>query len=141
MQYPFRCLSCGKEQTVERSIVEGPPGGVPCDGCQGGWATRVWTVPEVHVPGKPIDCTHLGANLGERVGRTPAQQERIYGNVVNSLQKLNREKRRSLSRRAEGKTEIKAEIPRELYVARQRQFGKDYWKAEGDRALRRDGLV
>lgn len=140
MKYLFECPACNSDVEVFRSIVEGPPTEVQCTGC-GGQARRVWTVPEVHKPGAFIPFTHLGTNLAQEVGRTPAQQERMYARVIERNKLIAREKKRSRGRRAEGKTELAAEIPREMYIARQQQFGKNYWQEEGRRALRRDGLV
>ena len=141
MRYLCQCSSCGQRIGVTRSIVDGPPEYVPCDGpgC-GGEAARVWTSPEVHTPGAFIPFTHLGPNLAEKAGRTPEQQERIYSKIIESGRKVRAEKKRSLGKRAEGRFESH-EIPRELWVARERQFGKNYWREEGMKALKRDGLV
>ena len=138
MRYLFQCQLCGLETDVVRSIVDGPPDSVPCE-CNG-TAKRVWTSPEVHTPGAFIPFTHLGPNLAEKAGRTPEQQERIYSKIIESGRKVRAEKKRSLSKRAEGRFESH-EIPRELWVARERQFGKNYWREEGMKALKRDGLV
>lgn len=139
MRYHFQCETCGHGTEVVRSIVDGPPESVPCAGC-GGEQTRVWTSPEVHTPNQFIDFTHPGQNIAQAAGRTPQQQERLYGKIIDSYKKVRAAKRRSLSRQPEGKIDV-TDIPREMYQARMNQFGKNYWKEEGAKALKRDGLI
>lgn len=66
-------------------------------------------------------------------------QEQRYGEIINDARKRTHE----VARGAHAKSDFRlaAKIPRELFLARQRQYGKDYWQNEGTAALRRDNLL
>lgn len=91
--------------------------------------------------GKPIPFTKPAVNIARRY-RTPQQQEKFYSRYIGkwkeSMTKLKRQ--RGLSRSGEQNMRLVGKVPRELWVARTRQFGKQYWFDEGRKALKRDGL-
>lgn len=143
MRYVFECPGCGEHAEVVRSIKDGPPASVRCTSCDVE-AQRVWQPPELVFRDNPLPYANglCGRNIAEGV-RTPAEQERLYGRVLNRWHRAARRKKRErgLSRIPDDDWSLRAKVPREAYEARRRQFGKDYWQQEGDRALKRDGWL
>lgn len=141
-RYDFECEHCDGVFEVCRSGNEaGDPAYCPVCGRE---AQRIFSLPEVCVSGKEIEFTSPSLPLAEarRAGRKAKDQERAYNRLLEENRKRARQKRREdrtrLSRDSD--MHMAAQIPRELYTARQRQFGKFYWQEEGKKALKRDGL-
>lgn len=90
---------------------------------------------------KCYDFKAIGVNQAEGV-RSPEAQERLYSKIVQEKRKLAEQARREGNHRGDDGIARVGTIPRELFMARQRQFGKDYWH-DGEpieRKLKREGL-
>lgn len=101
-----------------------------------------FSCPQIMVKGAPLAINKPGVNMARGV-RTSAQQERMYAKMMEKTKKQVQHKKREMrtSTKDEADTTLKARIPRELYIARTREFGKNYWQDEGETALKRDGLL
>lgn len=139
-RYDFECKSCG---LVEEHLfsMSAKPDTVSCP-CGGEAVSIITELAPAFVKGVAWEIPyHLRTNpIGWEKGNTDAEaQERRYA----KLQQETSSRCAELARGAHKKNDfrIAAKIPRELFLARQRQCGKDYWQNEGDAALKRDGLM
>ncbi len=135
MIYPYECEPCKLRWSIEKSMDHATAIEL-CPEC-GIDLTRIFTPPSVLVLGDPLPMK-IGGNNISKGRRTNQQQERVYANVMNETRKLARGRRGE--RHGDGSVRMAAQIPRELYMARTRQYGKNYWVDEGKKALKRDGL-
>ena len=142
--YEFTCDECDLLVAFEISIKVGPPEKVDCPECPREMR-RVRSGVQVCVPGKREEYdpakNGMGINLGERLGRSPEQQIRNYQKVMKEEAEVNREVRRRGLDRKDGIRKIGC-IPREAWIARTRQHGKNYWQHDDVRKLvKRDGFL
>ena len=135
MIYPDECEPCNLRWSIEKSMDHATAIEL-CPEC-GIDLTRIFTAPSVLVLGDPLPMK-IGGNNVSKGRRTNQQQERVYANVMNETRKRARARRGE--RHGDGSVRMAAQIPRELYMARTRQYGKNYWVDEGKKALKRDGL-
>jgi len=144
--YEYACPDCEAITVDMRPMVKrNDPH--ECEYC-GKKIERVLSLPGAcYDPDKPFDFEPraMGVNIA-RGNRTPAQQEKHYGKIIDRTRKLVKKKTRDEKTKAgmldrEDRMHMKARIPRELFIARTRQFGKNYWVDEGHRALKKDGLL
>lgn len=126
------CPECGKQATwwkVMYNFVSDSDAG---EGLQVLVKDRAWDFDSKH------GCVSIGV---EKAGRTPAQQEAIYKNVIAEHQRRAHERDSSLGRKDDNTFRKIGSIPRELFEMRRRQTGNpNYWQEEGARALVREGL-
>lgn len=145
----YECLSCGERYELALSDTEIAPDVECACGASVSWSRisigeergnvsgqvlvrdKQWDIPPEF---RPPPCRWEKGNVDHEA------QERRYADIQTTAAKAVDARRRDMSRRDSGKQDLVARIPRELFLARQRQYGKDYWLNEGDRALRRDGL-
>lgn len=144
--YEYACHDC-KKITEKMRPMKVRNRQVKCDSC-GKKIKRIMSMPAAcYDPTKPFDFEPkaMGVNIA-RGNRTPAQQEKHYGKIIDDARKnVRRKTKDETTMRGEldrdDRMHMKARIPRELYIARTRQFGKHYWSDEGEKALKRDNLL
>lgn len=135
MIYPYECDPCDLYFEISKPMDDAL-NDEACPDC-GVRLERVFTAPSILVLGDPLPMKIGGHNISKG-RRTDRQQERVYANVMNETRKLARARRGE--RHGDGSVRMAAQIPRELYMARTQQYGKNYWVDEGKKALKRDGL-
>ena len=142
--YEYACDEC-KEITIDMRPMKRRNYPHKCEHC-GKKIKRVLSMPAAcYDPLKPLDFDpkKMGVNVSKGA-RTPAQQEREYGKIIEQSRKDVKQKTRDEKFKGGDdpyRMHMQARIPRELFSARTRQFGKDYWIDEGKKALKRDGLL
>lgn len=138
--YEYACSSCREIRDVFKPMSQYDRE-ESCEECGERMERRICTVPQFAMLDNPlpIGLKHHGTNVGEKV-RSPAEQEKLYGKIIEKTRRQARKKARSSSRKKDNDMNMVAKIPRELWSAREQQYGKGYWEKEGDRALKRDGL-
>lgn len=91
--------------------------------------------------GKEYDFSRVAANQADGK-RSPEAQERLYSKIIQEKRKMAEIARREGNHRGPDGMERVGSIPRELFMARQLQWGKDYWH-DGEpieAKLKREGL-
>lgn len=139
-RYDYECQSCGSV-AEHLFTMSGKPETVACE-CGGVSVSIITETAPPLVKGACWEIPHelrtlpVGWNRGNKDGR--AQEQRY-----NKLQQETRKRAEEVSRSAHRKDDIRlaAKIPRELFKARQRQNGQNYWTDEGKAALKREGLL
>ncbi len=134
------CEICDLEKEV-KGVFEGKP---LCGDCNSTLKFK-FGFSEVSVPGKQEDYDPrkggMGINIAERLGRSPAKQEEIYRKILKRDAERYRQAERSGDNRNNPMKKI-ATIPREAWIARTRQHGKDYWQSDDPKKLaKRDGFL
>lgn len=114
-----------------------------CDECTG-TMERVICAPQIVSLDQPWNFTHPSPNVSNGA-RTDHEQEAAYSKLIKGRRKKAAAKQRAMRKMGKvsgaGDCRMVSSIPRELYEARINQTGdKGYWRHEGDRALKRDGL-
>ena len=147
-EYPYRC-PCGSKTIITRSMSEGPPKMVHCSICSHSM-DRVYGGFHFHVTGKQENYAPqgghkdaIGINIAERLGRTPQQQTQEYQKAFRYEQTTARRTARETSKERKNMQFRKVgSIPREAWIARTRQHGKEYWNSDDPQKLaKRDGFL
>lgn len=140
-RYDFQCQGCGDIAEHLFSMSQ-KPDTLACRVC-GGEAVSVITEladPIVKNVAWTIPHDKRAMPVGWQHGNTDHEaQERRYAREQNDLQRRSHELKRTGGHREDMR--LAGKVPRELFLARQKQFGKDYWQNEGKAALKREGLL
>lgn len=149
--YIYECRGCS-EVAVHTMEADGfGPDAIDCTcGESVPWTRVTWGEDQadagsgiqIIVQGKCWDIPHDKRTMpvGWQHGNTDHEaQERRYAKNQQALAKRAHELKRSGGHREDMR--LAGQVPRELFLARQRQYGRDYWQNEGKAALRREGLL
>lgn len=115
-----------------------------CPHCGGALKLIGYRPPVSAVTDNPLDVdpSRMVTSIGKSV-RSAQEQEKLYGRIIEDGKR--RYKKMMAGNTRDDGCRMVARIPRELFMQKMRQHGKDYWHQGGDRraqerALRREGL-
>jgi len=135
----FICATC--KTYKDREDDDFMPGGDHCLRC----SVENGDITESHLSiinkGVVPEFKRVGANLAEG-HRSSSQQEALYSKIIATKRKIAAEGYRSGEYYKDGATRMDGSVPREIVMARQLQFGKQYW-FDGEPLkdkLKREGL-